>query len=134
MLLESSRKSAAEVAGVALAALVAAAEGRTVWPSWKMEQQHLQKMHQWQAQQAQPEQMPQQESQKAQPQQVPQQRLQDQQWKLLVVDEQAAKAALASADPLQSPRHHLCPVSEQPEQPVMALAALAVDAVPEVVS
>ena len=40
-------------------------------------------------------------------------------------------AALALAGPLLYPHHHLCPVSEQPEKPVMALAALAVVAVQE---
>ena len=79
--------------------------------------------------------MPQQESepqklQQAQSQQAPQQRLQDQQWMELADGEQAAMAALALAGPLQYPPHRLCPVFAQPEKPVMALAALAVVAVP----
>ena len=124
------RKSGTEAASEALAALAAAAQGHIAWPSLKPEQQHPQKVHQQQAQEAQPEQEPQQEAQQAQHQQVPQQRLQDQQWNLLAVGELAATAALASAGPLQCPRHHLCPVFAPPEKPVITLAALAVVAVP----
>ena len=46
MPLASKMRLVAEAAGVTLAAMVAAAEGHTVWPSLKLEQQHLQKMHQ----------------------------------------------------------------------------------------
>ena len=65
-----------------------------------------------------------------QAQQEPQQQLQEQSQNLLVVGELATAAALALADPLQCPHRRPCPKSVPPEEPVIALAALAVVAVP----